>query len=218
MNYHMNQRQTKGCCEDTMLDLSKMAIPDLAITWTDFNVWFGLAALWLTPFTWNVVARLEYRTQFLTKLFGNPRLACTALALCIISATLYKSYRFKMAMDSQPRCILLQENWILWLGYFLIYLGVLLVVSSFLALGFFGTYLGDYFGILMDEKVTSFPFNLVGNPMYVGSTINYLGMALIRASSAGLFLTAAVGLAYYVAILFEEPFTEEIYRNRKKQS
>ena len=34
------------------------------------------------------------------------------------------------------------------------------------ALGVTGTYLGDYFGILMDEPVTSFPFN-VSNAHYV---------------------------------------------------
>lgn len=38
---------------------------------------------------------------------------------------------------------------------------------------------GDYFGILMDEKVTGFPFNITENPMYWGSTANYLGLALM---------------------------------------
>lgn len=38
---------------------------------------------------------------------------------------------------------------------------------------------GIYFGIVMDEKVTSFPFNLAENPMYWGSTANYLGLALM---------------------------------------
>lgn len=38
---------------------------------------------------------------------------------------------------------------------------------------------GDYFGILFDEKVTVFPFNIMENPMYWGSTANYLGLALM---------------------------------------
>lgn len=38
---------------------------------------------------------------------------------------------------------------------------------------------GDYFGILLDEKVTVFPFNIMENPMYWGSTANYLGLALM---------------------------------------
>lgn len=39
--------------------------------------------------------------------------------------------------------------------------------------------LGDYFGILLEEKVTVFPFNIMENPMYWGSTANYLGLALM---------------------------------------
>jgi phosphatidylethanolamine N-methyltransferase len=33
------------------------------------------------------------------------------------------------------------------------------------ALGVTGTYLGDYFGILMDEMVVGFPFNVTDAPM-----------------------------------------------------
>lgn len=32
-------------------------------------------------------------------------------------------------------------------------------------LGVVGTYLGDYFGILMEERVTAFPFNVMDDPM-----------------------------------------------------
>lgn len=39
-------------------------------------------------------------------------------------------------------------------------------------------FIGDYFGILMDERVTGFPFNVCENPMYVGSTLNFLATAL----------------------------------------
>lgn len=31
----------------------------------------------------------------------------------------------------------------------------------------------------MDEKVTGFPFSIIENPMYWGSTANYLGLALV---------------------------------------
>lgn len=50
-------------------------------------------------------------------------------------------------------------------------------VSSCLKLTF--VFPGDYFGILMDEKVTGFPFSITENPMYWGSTANYLGLALM---------------------------------------
>ncbi|XP_073414606.1 phosphatidylethanolamine N-methyltransferase isoform X6 [Dendrobates tinctorius] len=77
-------------------------------------------------------------------------------------------------------------------------------------------YRGDYFGILMEEKVTGFPFNIMENPMYWGSTANYLGLALMNSSPSGLILTAVVAVCYKVAILFEGPFTEQIYRRKAK--
>jgi hypothetical protein len=48
----------------------------------------------------------------------------------------------------------------------LVGLGQLFVLSSFYRLGITGTFLGDYCGILMDERVTGFPFNVLDNPMY----------------------------------------------------
>lgn len=45
-------------------------------------------------------------------------------------------------------------------------------------LGITGTFLGDYFGILMDEMVTGFPFSVLKNPMYDGSTMNFIAVAI----------------------------------------
>ena len=53
-----------------------------------------------------------------------------------------------------------------------------MVGGAYLRLGITGTYLGDYFGILMKERVTGFPFNVLDNPMYMGSTILFLAHAL----------------------------------------
>jgi methylene-fatty-acyl-phospholipid synthase len=45
-------------------------------------------------------------------------------------------------------------------------------------LGITGTFLGDYFGILMKEKVTGFPFNITNDPMYNGSSLLFLADAI----------------------------------------
>jgi methylene-fatty-acyl-phospholipid synthase len=63
---------------------------------------------------------------------------------------------------------------------------------------------GDYFGILMDHKVTSFPFNITGAPMYYGSTLSFLGSAILYAKPAGVLLTAEVLLVYLAALQYEE--------------
>lgn len=38
--------------------------------------------------------------------------------------------------------------------------------------------IGDYFGILMDARVTSFPFSVNDDPMYNGTALMSLGTAL----------------------------------------
>ena len=83
-------------------------------------------------------------------------------------------------------------------------MGNTLVLSSMWALGITGTYLGDYFGILMDHVVTSFPFNVCSAPMYYGSTMSFLGIAILYGKPAGLLLTAEVLIVYMIALSFEE--------------
>lgn len=57
-------------------------------------------------------------------------------------------------------------------------IGQVFVVASHWALGITGTFLGDYFGILMDHRVEGFPFNVLRDPMYVGSTMSFAATAL----------------------------------------
>ncbi|KAM9305436.1 phosphatidylethanolamine N-methyltransferase [Gastrophryne carolinensis] len=186
------------------------------VNFTDYNFLFAVACIIFNPLFWNVVARWEYRTHALSRLFGSPYIGCYSLGAVIISLALYRSHCFTEAMTRQPQSELLAGPLFYYLGGALVAIGGVLVVSSFLALGFVGTYLGDYFGILMDEKITSFPFNVMENPMYWGSTANYLGLALLNSSPAGLILTAVVAVCYKIAIQFEGPFTEEIYRQKEK--
>lgn len=52
--------------------------------------------------------------------------------------------------------------------------------------------------------MTSFPFNVTGAPMYYGSTMSFLGTALLYASPAGVALAVEVLAVYWVALGFEE--------------
>ena len=89
-------------------------------------------------------------------------------------------------------------------AYILLLIGNLLVLSSTYALGITGTYLGDYFGILLDAPVTSFPFNITGAPMYYGSAMSFLGTALLYGRPAGVLLSAEVLVLYSIAQSYEE--------------
>ena len=100
------------------------------------------------------------------------------------------------------------------MGYLLVGVGGFLVLSSVWSLGFYNTFLGDYFGILLDTRVTGFPFNVVEDPMYWGAFLIYVGDAIRYASGVALLLSLLIGLSYAVAAKLEESFTAKIYAQK----
>ncbi|KAK4932284.1 Phosphatidyl-N-methylethanolamine N-methyltransferase [Elasticomyces elasticus] len=111
---------------------------------------------------------------------------------------------YERALRTQPTHPALQTPLATALACALIASGNVLVLSSMYALGVTGTYLGDYFGILMARRVDGFPFSLTGAPMYWGSTMSFLGAALWMGRPAGVALTVLVYAVYRVALAFEE--------------
>ncbi|KAJ9151419.1 Phosphatidyl-N-methylethanolamine N-methyltransferase [Pleurostoma richardsiae] len=175
-------------------------------------------AIAFNPTFWNIVARREYRTHFLTRLFGGrARTACYFLAATIFSLGIVRDLLYERALRHQPSHPLLDTPAATYAGYALLAAGNVLVVSSTWALGITGTFLGDYFGILMDHMVTGFPFSVTDAPMYYGSTMSFLGSALVYGKPAGLLLTAWVLVVYLVALRYENPFTAEIYAKRERE-
>lgn len=211
------------CCEGlrnvdySKVDLSAMSLLSGYMDVTDS--WFVAAVLSIAfnPLFWNLVARWEHRTRSLTHIFGSSYTACYCLAAAILLLNFLRSHCFVEAMKGQPKLEILDCAPGYYAGLSLVAIGSLFVISSFLALGFTGTFLGDYFGILMEERVTCFPFSILDNPMYWGSSSIYLGWSIMYASPAGLILSAAVMLCYTIALWYEGPFTEEIYRQKGKQ-
>jgi len=174
------------------------------------------------PLFWNTAARSEYHHRTLSRLYPsndkNTRLhACYALAVTIFSLGIIRDLLYERALRSQPSHPLLLGPLSTALSIALITSGNILVLSSMWALGVTGTYLGDYFGILMQEMVTGFPFNVTGAPMYYGSAMSFLGTALWFGKPAGVLLTALVLGVYRVALSFEDPFTAEIYAKRERE-
>ncbi|KAF4979680.1 hypothetical protein FZEAL_4171 [Fusarium zealandicum] len=161
---------------------------------------------------------LEYHNKVLTKLFGgNSKAGCYALAATIFSLGMVRDYIYKGAIAEQPSHPLLQNLYVQAAAVTLFAVGNVLVLTSTLRLGITGTFLGDYFGILMDEMVTGFPFNVTGSPMYTGSTMSFLGTALYYGKPAGVLLTVWVHLIYKIALQYEDPFTSEIYAKRERE-
>jgi len=164
------------------------------------------------------VARQEYHNKVLTRLFGGrSRTACYFLALTIFSLGIVRDLLYERALRHQPSHPLLQNDLFNYIAYGLIACGNILVLGSFWQLGITGTFLGDYFGILLDKMVTGFPFNVTSAPMYYGSTMSFLGSALLYGKPAGILLTAWVLAVYLVALQFEDSFTAGIYAKRDRE-
>ena len=144
---------------------------------------------------------VEYRNHFLTRIFGNPYYGCYFLAFTIFSLGILRDHLYQLALADQPYYAPVHQPI---LGSALFAFGSVLVLTSMYALGVTGTYLGDYFGILMDAPVTGFPFNVTGSPMYWGSTLNFLGVALYHGKVAGIVLTGQVFILYWFALQWEE--------------
>ncbi|KAJ2769362.1 Phosphatidyl-N-methylethanolamine N-methyltransferase [Coemansia nantahalensis] len=178
------------------------------------SLWVSLASITFNPLFWNIAARREHRTRWLSGLCGGPRQGCYAIAAAIFSLGLVRDALFRAAMQEQPALAALDNRVVQAVAVAVMGAGMVLVVASTYMLGITGTFLGDYFGILMDARVTGFPFNVLDNPMYVGSTVSFLGAALWYARPAGLLVTAYVWLVYAVALRFEGPFTAMIYAAR----
>lgn len=160
----------------------------------------------------------EYRTKFLTRLFrGNAQAACYALAATIFALGLVRDFLYERALRNQPSHPALEGPQAKYAAYALLAVGNLLVISSTWQLGITGTFLGDYFGILMDDIVTGFPFSITNAPMYYGSTMSFLGSALLYGKPAGILLTLHVLVVYLVAIQFENAFTAAIYAKRDQE-
>ncbi|SRR5258707_8866114 len=108
----------------------------------------------------------------------------------------HENPRYHRALLDQPYYEILDPSIVKPLAVALFAIGQLLVLSSTYALGitgnrmsyrfplpahfgrYLGTYLGDYFGILMEHRVEGFPFNILTDPMYDGSTMCFAATAL----------------------------------------
>ncbi|EEH16544.2 hypothetical protein PABG_06631 [Paracoccidioides brasiliensis Pb03] len=171
------------------------------IDFSQKSLHLATTAIAFNPIFWNIIARQEYHNRILTRTFGSPHRGCYVLAFVIFSLGIVRDHLYNNALADQPFYKPVYQPY---LAYGLFATGTTLVVSSMWALGLTGTYLGDYFGILMDAPVTGFPFNVTASPMYWGSTMSFLAVALYQGKVAGLLLTLEVFVSYWLALKWEE--------------
>ncbi|CAG9332158.1 unnamed protein product [Blepharisma stoltei] len=166
----------------------------------------------LSPFLWTIIARFEFHTKGISKMFfGHKRAAVGLFGAIIFTLNLVRGFAFHEAIENEPQMDI--DSFALDVAsYAFIIIGQFFVAASFYRLGIVGTYYGDYFGIaLFDGPLKCFPFSVCNDPMYWGSTGTFFGYALLGRSPAGIFLTGWVAICYMIAVALESQMLQVIY-------
>ena len=151
----------------------------LKIDFSESELALALIATVVPILLWNILGRLEYYTKFMSRLFFKPIFGVYVSAIFIASLSLTRSALFVQAIRSQPKLDELDSPASQAIGGAIFVCGLVLLIGAYYRLGIRGTYLGDYFGFLMDDMITAFPFNVINNPMYDGSSLIHLGDAIL---------------------------------------
>ena len=184
---------------------------DLKSDFSSPSLLFTILFIIWTPAFWNILGAFEYKTGTLVRLFNDRYKACYTISILIFINSSIRNIVVFLAIFHSSR-IDFSPITCFGLGSILIAVGATLASSAFKALGVTGTYLGDHCGIFLPEKLTGYPFNLVNNPMYIGSSLQFFGLAIVFRSPLGILLASIILATYQLfAVYFEEPFTEMIY-------
>ncbi|MCQ2818750.1 MAG: phosphatidylethanolamine N-methyltransferase family protein [archaeon] len=172
------------------------------------------------PTIWNILACIEYRFHGLTKLWcGHKRFAICMHIIFVFCIGVSRDLLYKYVLEHQFQLEggIWDSPIITMIGYAFYAVGITFVLGSTYQLGIFGTYHGDCFGYLLPGKITAFPFNITGSPMYDGSTLNFIGHAILYRAPVGLIIAAFVYLCYQVSCIYEDAVCTEIYANADKE-
>ncbi|KAJ7064796.1 phospholipid methyltransferase [Mycena amicta] len=194
-----------------MVALSVLASLTALVDFSKPSLYVCLVSIGASPLGWNLIGRNEYKHRTLTKLIG-ARLSCTILGIAIFFAGLLRDVLYRIELHDQPQYSLphFLQTVIAWIIFGI---GNFLVTISFLRLGFYGTFCGDYFGIIKSQRVVSFPYNIMENPMLAPKCASLALQFGTYERPAGLLISLYVHLVYSVALHFEGPFTDMIYKN-----
>ncbi|KAF9021220.1 phospholipid methyltransferase, partial [Hymenopellis radicata] len=188
---------------------------------TQPSFWLSIASIAFNPTAWNaLMICIEYHNKTITRLFGSQKAGCYFLAFMIFSFGMLRDNRFHDALASQPASLPpLAKPFDTYLPIALVASGQILVVTSTWALGITGTFLGDYFGILMDARIEGFPFNILTNPIiqYVGSTMCFLGVSLWFPIHRWVGYNGVCVCCVCRGVEVRGPFTDMIYAKREEE-
>ena len=171
------------------------------------------------PLNWSFLGRMEYKYQVLSKLmFGSRKLGNMLFAFIVFTLSSIRNYFIVRTLIFLPRLVLQGglATYVPIIAVIIFLIGCSFVFGAYYRLGISGTYYGDHFGILMENRVVDFPFNVTDHPMYNGALTIFLGGIIYFTSVLGLVLLALMFTMYRVIEWIELPMTEELYSKDTK--
>lgn len=176
----------------------------------------AVLAICLHVLNYNATAQIEFKTRCFTKMLG--RNAVYYYACYLVLSAIVRDHFINQAMSNDAASfVLFGDDIARFLGWLLFIVGVGLNLWTLHALGIKGMYNGDSFGWLMSAPVTNGPFQFMSDPQYIGTTMAFLGYAVSFQSLHGYFLTACIGLVFWISVKFiEGPHMAKIYSNRTR--
>lgn len=142
----------------------------------------ALIATTLPPLVWNTIGPFEYYTRLVSRVVRKPIIGVYLSGSIIAFLSVLRSALFAAAIHEQPKAKELDHPVLFAAAGALFVVGVVFFIGAYYQLGISGTYLGDYFGIFRDERITAFPFSALDNPMYDGSSIFHFAEAVLYVS------------------------------------
>lgn len=139
----------------------------------------ALIAIIFPPLVWNIIGSVEYYTHAFSGLVRKPIIGVYLSGAVIATLSVFRSALFIAAMRDQPVMKDLDTPVCNAIGGATFVVGLVFFIGAYYQLGITGTYLGDYFGIFREERITAFPFNALDNPMYDGSSMFHLAEAIL---------------------------------------
>jgi phosphatidylethanolamine N-methyltransferase len=66
----------------------------MSISWSEHSLYHAFLSIAFNPIFWNIIARREHNSRFLTKFFGSPLIGCYFLAGAIFTLNIIRDWLY----------------------------------------------------------------------------------------------------------------------------
>ncbi|KAI8785790.1 PEMT [Biomphalaria glabrata] len=197
------KRAFLSCCGDTAsINFSLLTMPEkLDIHFSSFWLWEAAVMLVLDPLLKPMIGQFERKYKYLSKHLGQYN---SFMLYCLTSYlfSFWMFYSYHRALAEQPYSLKLTENKILILGYIFLLGGLAGKVHSYRKYGALVIMGGHYFD-LYGYPSSKLRYDPYYHPCGTATLAALFGLALVRASLAGLLLHPLCIVSYMLSFSFE---------------